>query len=244
MNLRELTADRRDERDGSPVVELEGVCRIYPSSPPVHALRAVNLTIGPREWISIIGPSGSGKSTLLNVIGLLDRPTSGRFFFGGVDVSAISDLDRAGLRAHAIRFVFQSPHLIEHRSALENVMISELYVGRSRTGRAQRAMVALERVGLGNRAHFLPTQLSGGQRQRVAIARAIMCQPQLLLCDEPTGNLDSVSTQGILDLFADLVSDGIALAVITHESDVAERAQRSYRIVDGVLSPSRMDERA
>lgn len=221
--------------DDQPVVQLANVSRTFGEDPPVHALRAVDLTIWPGEWLSIVGPSGSGKSTLLNVIGLLDRQTGGTYHFEGVDVGGLDDLSRAGLRGRRIGFVFQAFHLLPHRTVLENVMLAELYIGAPRRGRRDRALDALARVGLTDRADFPPTKLSGGQQQRAAIARALMGEPSLLLCDEPTGNLDSRNTDGVLELFAGLAGDGLTLAVITHDEDVARRADRRVRIVDAVL---------
>jgi ABC-type lipoprotein export system ATPase subunit len=218
-----------------PVVRLAGVSRTFGADPPVHALRDVDLTIRPGEWISIVGPSGSGKSTLLNIVGLLDRQTAGTYDLVGIDVAALDDLDRAGLRGRTIGFVFQAFHLLPHRTVLENVMLAELYVGAARHGRRERAIAALERVGLVDRASFLPTKLSGGQQQRAAIARALIGGPSLLLCDEPTGNLDSHSAESLLDVFAELADDGLTLAVITHDDKVASRAGRRVRIVDGAL---------
>lgn len=219
----------------TPVVELQGVSRTFDRDTPVHALRQVDLSIWPGEWLAVVGPSGSGKSTLLNVLGLLDRPTEGTYRFNGVDVNGLDDLARAGLRGREIGFIFQAFHLLPHRSVLENVMLAELYMGASRRGRRERALAALERVGLGDRADFLPTRLSGGQRQRAAIARALMGEPSLLLCDEPTGNLDSQSAANVLDILGDLSSDGLTLVVITHDEDVASRADRRVRIIDGEL---------
>jgi ABC-type lipoprotein export system ATPase subunit len=219
----------------TPVVELRGVSRTFDRDTPVHALRQVDLSIWPGEWLAIVGPSGSGKSTLLNVLGLLDRQTSGTYRFNGVDVNGLDDLARAGLRGREIGFIFQAFHLLPHRSVLENVMLAELYMGASRRGRERRALAALERVGLGDRADFLPTRLSGGQRQRAAIARALMGEPSLLLCDEPTGNLDSKSAANVLDILGDLSSDGLTLVVITHDEHVAARADRRVRIIDGEL---------
>lgn len=219
----------------TPVVELQGVSRTFDRGTPVHALRQVDLSIWPGEWLAIVGPSGSGKSTLLNVLGLLDRPTEGTYRFNGVDVNGLDDLARAGLRGREIGFIFQAFHLLPHRSVLENVMLAELYMGASRRGRRQRALAALERVGLGDRADFLPTRLSGGQRQRAAIARSLMGDPSLLLCDEPTGNLDTKSAANVLDILGDLSSDGLTLVVITHDENVAGRADRRVRIIDGEL---------
>jgi ABC-type lipoprotein export system ATPase subunit len=219
----------------SPVVELRGVSRTFDRDQPVHALRAVDLSIWPGEWLAIVGPSGSGKSTLLNVLGLLDRQTEGTYRFDGVDVNELDDLARAGLRGRRIGFIFQAFHLLPHRTVLENVMLAELYVGMPRKGRRERALAALDRVGLGDRASFLPTRLSGGQRQRAAIARSLMADPSLLLCDEPTGNLDSKSAANVLDILGDLSRDGLTLIVITHDEQVAARAERRVRIVDGEL---------
>jgi ABC-type lipoprotein export system ATPase subunit len=219
----------------SPVVELRGVSRTFDRDQPVHALRGVDLSIWPGEWLAIVGPSGSGKSTLLNVLGLLDRQTEGTYRFDGVDVNELDDLARAGLRGRRIGFIFQAFHLLPHRTVLENVMLAELYVGTPRKGRRERALAALERVGLGDRASFLPTKLSGGQRQRAAIARSLMADPSLLLCDEPTGNLDSKSAANVLDILGDLSREGLTLIVITHDEHVAARAQRRVRIVDGEL---------
>ena len=219
----------------TPVVELSGVCRTFEREPPVRALSDVDLTIWPGEWLAIVGPSGSGKSTLLNVLGLLDRQTAGTYRFDGVDVNGLDDLARAGLRGRRIGFIFQAFHLLPHRSVLENVMLAELYIGAPRRGRQQRALAALERVGLLERADFLPTRLSGGQRQRAAIARSLMGEPSLLLCDEPTGNLDSKSAANVLDILGGLSRSGLTLVVITHDESVAARADRRVRIVDGTL---------
>jgi ABC-type lipoprotein export system ATPase subunit len=219
----------------TPVVELRGISRTFDRDPPVHALRGVDLTIWPGEWLAIVGPSGSGKSTLLNVIGLLDRQTAGTYRLDGVDANDLDDLARAGLRGRRIGFIFQAFHLLPHRTVLENVMLAELYVGAPRKGRRERALEALERVGLGDRADFLPTRLSGGQRQRAAIARSLMAEPSLLLCDEPTGNLDSKSADNVLDILGGLSQDGMTLIVITHDEHVASRADRRVRIMDGEL---------
>lgn len=219
-----------------PVVELIGLSRSYGTDPPVHALRGIDLRVCDGEWIAIVGPSGSGKSTLLNILGCLDAPTAGLHRMDGVDVASLSDRDRAGLRSRAIGFVFQTFHLLSHRSVLENVALAEVYRHTPRAGRADRAFAALQRVGIEHRAAFLPTKLSGGERQRVAIARALMAAPRILLCDEPTGNLDSATTEAILDLLTQLNDDGHTIVMITHELDVADRAGRRVRIVDGQLS--------
>ncbi|MCE7986405.1 MAG: ATP-binding cassette domain-containing protein [Caldilinea sp. CFX5] len=217
------------------VLELSQVSRQFPGDPPVQALAAVDLTLQPGEWLSITGPSGSGKSTLLNIIGCLDRPTSGRYRFDGIDTATLSDRERAGLRSRRIGFVFQSFHLLPHRSVLENVMLAEVYRQQDPKERRNRAIAALERVGLGHRITFLPSELSGGQRQRVAIARALIGFPSLLVCDEPTGNLDSKTTEDILDLFATLNDEGLTMVVVTHDENVAKRAGRRVQITDGQL---------
>jgi len=218
------------------VFELNQVGRQYGSDPAVHALVDVDLRLEPGEWLAITGPSGAGKSTLLHIIGCLDRPTSGSYFFEGIDTATLSDKERAGLRSRRIGFVFQSFHLLPYRSVLENVMLAEVYRKQSHRGRRERALAAIERVGLGHRADFLPTKLSGGEKQRVAIARALVGSPSLLLCDEPTGNLDSKSAAGILDLFEALNQQGLTLVVVTHDENVSKRAARRVHIIDGKLT--------
>jgi ABC-type lipoprotein export system ATPase subunit len=217
-------------------VELRNLSRTYGSDPPVEALRSVNLTVRAGEWMAIVGPSGSGKSTLLNILGCLDRPSSGSYLIDGIDAAGLTDDDRAALRADMIGFVFQTFHLLSHRTALENVMLAEVYSGGERAGRAERAAAALGRVGMGARRDFFPTKLSGGEQQRVAIARALLGSPRLLLCDEPTGNLDTVNTDSLLALFDGLAAQGLTLVVITHDEDVATHARRRIRIVDGQLT--------
>ncbi len=219
-----------------PVVVLHDLWRVFPSDPPVEALRAVGLRVDPGDYLAIIGPSGSGKSTLLNVLGLLDRPTSGTYLLDGIDTAVLGDRARAAERGRRIGFVFQSFHLLSYRSVEENVMLSELYQGTPRRDRRRRATEALERVGLGHRLGFGPMRLSGGERQRVAIARALLGEPSLLLCDEPTGNLDSANTEVVLDLFDELRSQGLTILVITHDHEVARRARRRVRMVDGQLA--------
>ncbi len=220
----------------SPVLELRKVGRQYGSEPAVHALVDVDLWLERGEWLAITGPSGAGKSTLLNVIGCLDHATSGRYLFDGIDTAKLSDEQRAGLRSRRIGFVFQAFHLLPYRTVLENVMLAEVYRKQSSHGRRARALATLERVGLGHRVDFLPGKLSGGERQRVAIARAIAGSPSLLLCDEPTGNLDSRSSAGILDLFEGLNREGLTLVMVTHNEEVAERAGRRVHMVDGALT--------
>ena len=218
------------------VLELRGIGRQYGTDPAVHALVDIDLSLYRGDWLSITGPSGAGKSTLLNIIGCLDTPTSGRYLIDGIDTTSLTDDERAGLRSRRIGFVFQSFHLLPYRNVLENVMLAEVYRNEPQSGRRERAMAAIERVGLTHRANFLPSKLSGGERQRVAIARALVGSPSLLLCDEPTGNLDSKSSASILDFFAELNADGLTLAIVTHDENVARRARRRVHIVDGALT--------
>ncbi|MFV1992099.1 MAG: ABC transporter ATP-binding protein [Acidimicrobiales bacterium] len=216
-----------------PVVALENVGRSFDGAAPVIALDGVNLDIAASEHLSIVGPSGSGKSTLLNLLGLLDHPTSGSYVLDGMEVSTLSDRDRTAIRGQWIGFVFQSFHLLSHRSALENVMLAQLYNRSPKRSRRDTALEALDRVGMSHRAGFLPRTLSGGEQQRVAIARALVGEPRLLLCDEPTGNLDQESGESVLSLFEELNREGLTLVVITHDSEVAQRSTRTVRIVDG-----------
>jgi putative ABC transport system ATP-binding protein len=218
------------------IIDLRGIERVFPGTPPVWALRRVDLTISAGEYVAIVGPSGSGKSTLLNVLGLLDRPNAGVYVLDDRDTARISERERAWLRAARLGFVFQSFHLLAHRTALENVMLGGMYQGLPKRERRRRAVAALEQVGMLHRATFRPDHLSGGERQRVAVARALAVEPSILLCDEPTGNLDSVNTESILQLFDELVADGLTMCLITHDRDVAARAQREVRIVDGELT--------
>jgi putative ABC transport system ATP-binding protein len=191
------------------------------------------LTVNRGDYLAVVGPSGSGKSTMLNVIGLLDRPTAGRYLFEGIDTSDLSEGQRSGLRSRRIGFVFQSFHLLAHRSVIENVLLSTIYNGMPRAERVPAAEDALTRVGLSRRMDFMPTRLSGGERQRVAIARALVTRPSLLLADEPTGNLDSATGGAVLDLFDELRADGLTLMVVTHDSQVSAHADRAIHLRDG-----------
>ncbi len=220
-----------------PVVKLAGLGREYRSGEvTVPALVDVDLVIHAGEYVSVVGPSGSGKSTLLNVLGLLDHPTAGSYLLDGVEVSTLTEVDRTAVRGRSIGFVFQAFHLLSHRTVLENVALAMLYTGVPASERSARAADALESVGIGHRAAFQPTQLSGGERQRVAIARAIVSRPALLLADEPTGNLDSRTSDTVLGLVDELRDSGLTIIMITHDPAVAARADRSVRIRDGRLS--------
>lgn len=223
----------------TPVILMRGLGLTYPGPPPVTALRPCDLRIDRGEFVTIVGPSGSGKSSLLNIAGLLDTPTRGTYFLDGIDTAAADEAQRAALRSERIGFVFQSFHVLPHRSAQDNVELAMLYQSTPRRARSRRAAAVLMRVGLGHRAHALPTQLSGGERQRVAIARALVAEPSLLLCDEPTGNLDTETASAILDLLDRLHEDGMTIAVITHDAQVAARGQRTITIRDGVLTDAR-----
>jgi len=218
------------------VLELKKIGKQYGKEPAVHALVDVELSLERGDWLAITGPSGAGKSSLLNIIGCLDRPTSGSYFFDGIDTAKLTDKQRAGLRSQRIGFVFQSFHLLPYATVLQNVMLAEVYRRQSQRGRRARALAAIQRVGLSHRADFFPTKLSGGERQRVAIARALVGSPSLLLCDEPTGNLDSKSSAAILDLIEKLNQEGLTLVVVTHNEAIANRAQRRVHIVDGFLT--------
>jgi len=221
----------------APVLDLQGISRVYDSGAvAVHALEEVELRVERGEYVSVIGPSGSGKSTLLNILGLLDRPTAGTYHFEGVEVSSLTERERGAIRGHRIGFVFQAFHLLSHRTVLENVQMSMLYTGVPAKEREQRARMALEAVDLTPRTDFSPGQLSGGERQRVAIARAIVSAPAVLLADEPTGNLDSHTSDSILELFARLREAGLTIVMITHDSNVAARADRAVSIRDGRLT--------
>ena len=228
-------ADAQHER---PLIQVVGLTKIYRVGvETIHALRGLDLAIGRNEMVAIMGSSGSGKSTLMNMLGCLDRPTGGSYFLNGRDVSRMGAKELAQVRNEEIGFVFQSFELLPRQSALENVELPLIYAQGGWRGRRQRALAALDRVGLANRVDHRPNQLSGGQRQRVAIARAILNKPSILLADEPTGNLDSATTTEILALFRQLHAEGQTVVIVTHEDEVAAHCQRVVRLRDGrVLS--------
>lgn len=217
-----------------PLIELHHVSKVYGiDNTEVHALWKVDLTINQGEYCAIMGPSGSGKSTAMNLIGCLDRPTAGEYYFDGENVAHLDDDALAHIRNRKIGFVFQQFHLLPQLSALENVMLPMVYAGVASTERRDRAVDALKQVKLADRLHNKPTQLSGGQQQRVAIARAIVNQPLLVLADEPTGALDSHTTQDVLGIFSDLNATGITVVMVTHEPDVARLTRRIVWFRDG-----------
>ncbi len=226
------------------VVELAAASYTYPGPPPVTALRPADLCVRHGDHVSLSGPSGSGKSTLLNLIGLIDRPTRGSIRIDGLDMTQASERDRTATRARRIGFVFQSYHLLPHRTAIENVMLAQLYAEVPRRQRLSMAMDALREVGLGHRTSALPTAMSGGERQRVAIARALVNRPALMLCDEPTGSLDSATTTEVLEVLSVLNRAGMTLFVVTHDPAVAARARRRLTIRDGTLAEERPGQAA
>ena len=217
------------------LLELEGVTRTYGVEVLVHALRDVSLTISAGDFVSIVGPSGSGKSTMLGLLGCLDLPSEGVIRVGGVDVTTLDDADRSKLRGQSIGFVFQQFHLIPHLTALGNVETALLYRDIRPSARRERAMQALERVGLGPRAHHRPVQMSGGEQQRVAIARAIVTDPLMVLADEPTGALDSTNAANVMEIFQDLQSPERAVVIVTHDPGVAATAHRKISMRDGQI---------
>jgi putative ABC transport system ATP-binding protein len=219
-------------RDG-PVVALDDVAKEYPGG--VMALRGVSIEIPGGDQVAVVGPSGSGKTTMLTIMGTLERPSSGEVLVAGCDVVQASDGDLAGLRAHEIGFVFQSFHLQESMTAVDNVATGMLYTGARSAARREAARAALERVGLGHRLEHRPTQLSGGERQRVAVARALAKGPKIILADEPTGNLDSKSGGDIITLLHELASDGATLVLITHDANIAASFGRRIQMRDGEI---------
>jgi putative ABC transport system ATP-binding protein len=225
----------QDANNPYPIIALRGVTKTYGSGhAAVHALAGVDLAIAEREFVAIMGPSGSGKSTAMNIIGCLDTPSAGAYWFKGVDVGRLDRSRRTLLRRHFLGFVFQGFNLLTRTTAVENVELPLIYRGMAQTKRRRLAMQALKRVGLEGREHHTSAELSGGQQQRVAIARAIVTEPAVLLADEPTGNLDTKTSREIMDLLTSLNRDqGITVIMVTHETDIAAYARRVIRFLDG-----------
>ncbi len=217
------------------VLELRHVFKEYAGSPPVAVLRDIELSVHHGEYVAIVGPSGSGKSTMLNLIGALDVPTSGKVIIDGFDIQEMNDASVSALRGQRIGFVFQTFNLIDGLTALDNVCVGMAYAGIPRSQRLTRAADALDRVGLSHRSTHRPSELSGGERQRVAIARAIVNEPALLLADEPTGNLDSVTGHSILETFKSLNDDGVTIVLITHDATLAAALPRKVTLRDGLI---------
>jgi putative ABC transport system ATP-binding protein len=219
-----------------PIVRFEAISKVYQMGEiEVHALREVSLSIAAGEMVAIMGASGSGKSTMLNILGTLDRPTAGHYFLDGEPVEHLDEYELSALRNRKMGFVFQSFNLLPRDTALENVELPMVYAGERSSSRRKRALAALERVGLADRVDHLPNQLSGGQQQRVSIARAIVNAPLLLLADEPTGALDSQTTQQVMELFVELHRQGMTVVVVTHDPNIAAYAERVVRFKDGVI---------
>jgi putative ABC transport system ATP-binding protein len=219
-----------------PVIRVEDVHKYYDlGETKVHALRGVNLEIAPGEFVAIMGASGSGKSTFMNLLGCLDKPSSGHYYLEGVDVAQLAKKELASIRNRKLGFVFQGFNLLARTTALENVELPTLYAHLPKEERLERAKRALEMVGLGERMEHFPSQLSGGQQQRVAIARALVNQPSILLADEPTGNLDSRTSVEIMQIFQDLNDQGLTVVLVTHEADIAHYAKRSIVFRDGKI---------
>ena len=230
---KELAAPKQN---GQAVIRVENVQRIYDlGETKVAALRGVSMEIGRGEFVAIMGASGSGKSTFMNLLGCLDRPTSGHYFLEGVDVAQMTKQELARIRNHRIGFVFQGFNLLSRTTALENVELPTLYARIGKEERFQRAVQSLNMVGLGERLGHFPSQLSGGQQQRVAIARALVNQPSILLADEPTGNLDSRTSVEIMDIFQRLNDSGLTIVLVTHEPDIAQFAKRNIVFRDGLV---------
>ncbi|MBR5501695.1 MAG: ABC transporter ATP-binding protein [Oscillospiraceae bacterium] len=227
------------------MIELKNIYKNYQSGEmEVPVLQDVSFSVSEGEFVSIMGPSGSGKSTLMNIIGCLDRPTSGSYLFDGEDVAAKNDDELSDLRNRGIGFVFQQFNLLPREKAVENVALPLVYADVAAAERERRAREVLQRVGLSDRADFLPTQLSGGQKQRVAVARAMVNNPRILLADEPTGALDSKSGEQLMQLFCELNRQGMTIIMITHEREVAEYASRILEMRDGVLRETKKESEA
>ena len=220
------------------IVKLENIKKVYQSfGIENEVLKGINLLIRRGEFVSIMGPSGSGKTTLMNIIGCLDTATSGRYYLDGIEVSSLSDDELSEIRNEYIGFVFQQFYLIQYLNVLENVLMPTVYSKKNLGNLDKRAQNLLERVGLGDRLKYKPNQLSGGQQQRVAIARALINDPELVLADEPTGALDSITAENIMEIFKELNMEGKTVVIITHDKNIASKTDRIIRIQDGIIIP-------
>ncbi len=225
------------------MIKLIDICKTFVlGDQPINALEKINLDIHSGEYLSVMGPSGSGKSTLLNVLGLLDSPDSGQYLLDGIDTKNRSEAELAKLRSEKIGFVFQAYHLVPRLNSRENIELPMMLAGVNAKQRRKLSTIALERLGIADRALHLPNQLSGGQRQRVALARAIVRKPEIVLADEPTGNLDSRSGKEVVDLLEQLNNEGITLMVVTHDSELGARAKRQLQMVDGNIVQDKRHE--
>lgn len=227
------------------IIKLENLVKVYDTGAiQLKALKGVNLGIEEKEYVAIMGASGSGKSTLMNVLGCLDKLTDGKYYLDGVDISSLDDNSIAAIRNKKIGFVFQAFNLLPKLTALANVELPMMYAGVSKSERERRAKIALGRVGLADRVHHKPNELSGGQKQRVAIARALVNDPAIILADEPTGNLDSTSSEEIMGIFQELNDEGVTIVMVTHEPDIAQHTKRAIMFRDGnIISDNVIDNR-
>jgi putative ABC transport system ATP-binding protein len=226
-----------------PIIKLTNIARMYKvGAETIYALRSISLEINKNEYVALMGSSGSGKSTLMNILGCLDTPTSGEYLLNSINVARMTDNELADIRNKQIGFVFQTFNLLPRSTALENVALPLVYAGNSKTERDEKALTVLKEVGLGDRYKHRPNELSGGQRQRVAIARALVTKPAIILADEPTGNLDSKTSDEIMGLFAEIHRRGNTVILVTHEEDIARHAHRIVRLKDGMVESDGTNE--